>query len=51
MIVWLIGTVVSYSLVFKKWKEDATKFEQIWYSLIWPLVAILYVIHWMHMKL
>lgn len=51
LVVWLLGAVASYELVFKKWTEDATKFEQIWYSAIWFLVLILYGIHSIHMKL
>ena len=51
LVVWLLGAVTSYELVFKKWTEDATKFEQIWYSVIWFLVLILYGIHSIHMKL
>lgn len=41
--VWLIGMVVSYLEVFKKWDdEDANQFEKLWYSFVWPLVGILY---------
>ena len=41
--VWLIGMVVSYLKVFKKWDdEDANQFEKLWYSFVWPLVGILY---------
>ena len=47
--VWLIGMVVSYLEVFKKWDdEDANQFEKLWYSFVWPLVGILYGIHWLH---
>lgn len=50
--VWLIGVVVSYLEVFKKWDdEDANQFEKLWYSFAWPLVGILYGIHWLHNKL
>ena len=34
--VWLIGMVVSYREVFKKWDDDANKFEKLWYSFVWP---------------
>jgi hypothetical protein len=50
--VWLIGMVVSYFEVFKKWDdEDANQFEKLWYSFVWPLIGILYGIHWLHNKL
>ena len=49
--VWLIGMVVSYLEVFKKWDDDANQFEKLWYSFVWPLVGILYGIHWLHNKL
>lgn len=50
--VWLIGMVVSYLEVLKKWgDEDASQFEKLWYSFVWPLVGILYGIHWLHNKL
>ena len=33
--VWLIGMVVSYLEVFKKWNdEDANQFEKLWYSFV-----------------
>lgn len=33
--VWLIGMVVSYLEVFKKWDdEDASQFEKLWYSFV-----------------
>ena len=41
--VWLIGMVVSYLEVFKKWDdEDANQFEKLLYSFVWPLVGIIY---------
>ena len=50
--VWLIGMVVSYLEVFKKWDdEDANQFEKLWYSFVWPLVGIFYGIYWLHNKL
>ena len=50
--VWLIGMVVSYLEVFKKWDdEDANQFEKLWYSFVWPLVGILYVIQQLYLLL
>ena len=50
--VWLIGMVVSYLEVFKKWDdEDVNQFEKLWYSFVWPLVGILYGIQWLYLLL
>lgn len=50
--VWLIGMVVSYLEVFKKWDdEDANQFKKLWYSFVWPLVGILYVIQLLYLLL
>lgn len=50
--IWIIGAILSYFLVFKKWDdEDATKFEKVWYAAVWPMVGILYLIHLIHNNL
>lgn len=52
IVIWLIGMVVSYLEIFKKWNnEDTNQFEKLWYSFVWPLAGILYGINWLHNKL
>lgn len=43
--VWLIGAVITHCLI-KKW--DNSKFEKIWYSVFWPVLIPLFIIHWVH---
>ena len=51
-LVWIIGGLISYECVFKKWDEDdATKFEKIWYAVVWPMVLLLYLVHVLHNNL
>lgn len=50
VLVWVIGIFASYDMVFKHW-TDSAKWETVWYSVIWPLVAILYGFRWISMKL
>jgi len=44
LIVWLIGILITYGFVTRKW-DDKKKSEQIYYAIIWPLTLILYLIH------
>lgn len=46
LIVWLIGIVVAYKFIISKW--DNTKFEKVWFSIIWPCLIPLYIIHLIH---
>lgn len=45
--VYIIGILVAYNKI-RKW--DKTGFEKVFFSIIWPLVLILYGIHWLHNK-
>lgn len=49
-VLYAVGVFASYDLFFRKW-TDKSLAENVWYAVIWPLVAILYGIHWIHMKL
>lgn len=44
IIVWLIGVFVSY----KYFDLGTTKAEKIYFSIIWPLLVPLYIVHWIH---
>lgn len=46
--VYIIGIVVAYSMM-EKWEQP--KWQKVVFALFWPLLAILYVIHWLHNKL
>lgn len=46
---YIVGIVVAFMLM-KDWKNH-NMFEKCVWSLIWPLMAILYGIHWIHNKL
>ena len=45
---YIVGIFVAYAMM-KSW--DKPKAEKVWYSIFWPLVGILYCIHWLHMKM
>lgn len=45
--VYVIGIAVTLSLV-KGWKKSL--YEKTYCALLWPLAAILYGIHWLHMR-
>jgi len=49
LVVWFVGIFVAYKLFMSKW-ESQSKVEQIYFSIIWPLVAPLYLIHYIHNK-
>ena len=46
LIVWLIGILVAYNFT-KKW-DNKSKFEKIYFAIIWPILLPLYVIHFLH---
>jgi hypothetical protein len=47
--VWIVGIFVAYNKFISKWERS--KGEKIYFSIIWPLVAPLYLIHLIHNKL
>ena len=48
-LIWIVGSFVAYNRYISKW--DNPKGEKIYFSIIWPLVAPLYVIHYLHNKM
>ena len=46
--VYVAGAVIAYRKM-REWKHS--KFKKVAFSAIWPLVAILYGIHYLHNKL
>ncbi len=44
-VIYVVGIFVAYNKM-QSWPH--TKFEKVAFSVIWPLVAILYGIHWLH---
>lgn len=42
--VWIIGGLIAYFYFIKK-MENKTSFEKIWYSVVWPALIPLYIIH------
>ena len=48
LIGWVIGIPIAYNII-KKW-ENKSKGEKVYFSVIWPLTALLYSIHWIHNK-
>ena len=44
---YIIGVFVAYNKI-NEW--DNNEFEKVFFSIIWPLVLILYGIHWIHNK-
>lgn len=49
LVLMALGIVPSYFLVFRKWNK-CTKFEQIWFSLFWFVVMLLYPVHYIYNK-
>lgn len=48
IILYIAGIFAAFRLLKKIFN---TTFEKLWFSFLWPLVGILYGIHWLHMKL
>ena len=47
LLVWIIGGFIAYNKYISKW-EDKSKDEKVYFSVIWPLLLPLYLIHWIH---
>lgn len=43
-LVWLVGAVIAYNAVFKKEGYE----YPVWYSIFWPVVIPLWLIHVIH---
>lgn len=43
-LVWLLGAVAAYNMVFKKKGYD----WPVWYSIFWPVTFFLWLIHVIH---
>jgi len=43
-VIWLVGIFVTYKCFASKW-DTLSKGEQIYFSIIWPLLIPLYVVH------
>lgn len=46
VVLWVIGALVSYKMFISKW--DNTIGEKVYFSIIWPIVLILYGIYRLH---
>ena len=46
LVLWIIGIPISYKWFISKWNQS--KGEKIYFSIIWPLLLPLYVIHLIH---
>jgi hypothetical protein len=46
VVLWVIGALVSYKMFISKW--DNTIVEKVYFSIIWPIVLILYGIYRLH---
>lgn len=47
ILVWLIGALLAWTKM-EEWPQKW--YERIGFSVIWPLMLILYVIHYLHNK-
>lgn len=48
-LVWALGALVAYPVIDKKTDdEDTETWEKMWYAVVWPCTAILYLIHLIH---
>lgn len=48
--IWIIGIFIAYNKFMKYW-DSQSKFERVYFAIIWPLVLPLYVIHYLHNKM
>lgn len=46
LVVWFVGIFIAYNKVINKW--DNPKGEKIYFSIIWPLMLPLYLVHYVH---
>ena len=44
ILLWVLGGIFTYNFLIKKW-ESTTKFEKIWFSVVWPIILLLYLIN------
>ena len=44
-VIWIIGFIPAYKKI-KKWGKST--FETIWYTIFWPVLILLYLIHKVH---
>lgn len=49
-IAWIVGIFLVYNYYFKDCTSN-TKFEKIYFSIMWPLLVPLFVIYYAHNKL
>lgn len=47
LVIWLVGIIPAY-MVIKKWNN--AKSEKIYFSIVWPLLLPLFLIHLFHNK-
>lgn len=45
LVLYVIGILIAYRKM-KEWEHP--KYQKVAFSVIWPLVLILYGIHWLH---
>lgn len=45
--IYILGIIITYDVI-KNWNN--TNFEKIWFSIVWPILAPLYIIHWLYNK-
>lgn len=50
MVVIIIAYLICACIAYELLKNENT-FERVWFSLIWPITGLLYLVHWLHMKL
>ena len=48
-VVWLVGIFFAYKCFTSKW-ESQSKAEQVYFSIIWPLLIPLYIVHLIYHK-
>jgi hypothetical protein len=45
--IYIVGIFITYEFI-EDWNK--TKFEKIWFSIVWPILVPLYIIHWLYNK-
>lgn len=46
--IWLIGVVISFVILTKR--NNMSKFECVWFSMLWFVMIVLYPIHYIYNK-
>ncbi len=44
LLIYIVGIFAAYKYIFSKWEKNS-KFERVWFSVVWPCLIPLFIIH------